>query len=152
VERRAAIAAEGSTVFALVNDFHRWNDWSPWAKIDPFMKQSYEGPESGQGAKYSWAGNDDVGEGKMTILESQAGQKIAIRLEFVKPFASTSLTSFVFRPDGRSTEVEWSMEGDNDFMGKVFSLVAGGMDKAIGPDFEKGLAQMKALAEKTAAR
>ncbi len=149
VERRISVSADPTAVFACINDFHRWDEWSPWAKIDPAMKQSFEGASAGQGAIYRWAGNDDVGEGSMTILESAPPSRIAIRLEFLKPFASTSRTTFQIRPDGASTQVEWAMEGENDFMGKLFSLVTGGMDKAIGPDFERGLAKLKVAAERS---
>lgn len=141
------MAAPPAQVFALINDFHSWNQWSPWAKIDPAMKATYEGSPSGPGAIYKWVGNSEVGEGVMTILESQPNERVKIKLEFLKPFASTNTTEFTIKPAGNQTAVEWTMEGNSDFMSKTYSLVAGGMDKAIGPDFEKGLTQMKAAAE-----
>jgi hypothetical protein len=146
VERSATINAPATTVFPLVNDFHKWDSWSPWAKLDPAMKTTFEGPAAGTGAMYSWAGNSQVGEGKMTITESRPSDLIKIKLEFIKPFAATNATDFTFTPSGNATNVKWTMAGDNNFIGKAFSLFMN-MDKMIGADFEKGLAQMKTVAE-----
>ena len=147
VVRSSTMAAPPEKVFAVVNDFHQWERWSPWAKIDPGMKTTFEGPPAGPGAVYSWAGNDKVGEGKMTITDSQPGQRVAIKLDFIKPFASTNQTEFAFQGDGGKTNVVWTMTGTNNFLSKAFSLFMGGMDKMVGPDFEKGLAQMKSTVE-----
>jgi hypothetical protein len=147
VSRTATIAAAPADVFALVNDFHNWDAWSPWAKLDPAMKTTHAGPVSGQGAVYSWVGNSDVGEGRMTITDSQPASRVSITLEFIKPFASTADTLFEFAPAAAGTTVTWTMSGDNNFLSKAFCLFMGGMDKMIGPDFEKGLVQMKAAAE-----
>ncbi|MGH9932366.1 MAG: SRPBCC family protein [Pyrinomonadaceae bacterium] len=146
VERSATIAAPASVVFAQVNDFRKWNAWSPWAKLDPAMKQTFEGASAGPGAVYTWTGNKDVGEGRMTITESHASDLVRIKLEFLKPFAATSATEFTFTPQGDQTAVKWKMSGENNFMAKAFSLFMN-MDKMIGGDFEKGLAQMKSVAE-----
>ncbi|MBI2685502.1 MAG: SRPBCC family protein [Acidobacteria bacterium] len=148
VSRSAEIAAPPADVHAIINDFHKWDGWSPWAKIDPNMKTTFSGPGSGQGASYYWIGNDQVGEGRMTIIESQPPQLVKIKLEFLKPFASNSITDFTVMPAGAGSKVEWTMSGESNFISKAFCLFMGGMDKAIGPDFEKGLTQMKALAEK----
>jgi Polyketide cyclase / dehydrase and lipid transport len=146
VERSTTINAPAPAVFTLVNDFHKWDSWSPWAKLDPAMKTTYEGAPAGTGATYSWTGNSQVGEGKMTIIESRPSDLIKIKLEFIKPFAATNATDFAFTPSGNSTNVKWTMSGDNNFIGKAFSLFMN-MDKMIGADFEKGLAQMKLVAE-----
>ena len=148
VERSATINAPAATVFPLVNYFHKWDSWSPWAKLDPAIKTTFEGPAAGTGASYSWVGNSEVGEGKMTITESHPSDMVKIKLEFIKPFAATSATEFTFTPSGNATNVKWSMSGDNNFIGKAFSLFMN-MDKMIGADFEKGLAQMKRVAEST---
>lgn len=148
VNRAAVINAAPAEIHGLINDFHKWEGWSPWAKIDPAMKTTYEGAPSGTGAIYKWVGNDQVGEGQMTILESQAPGLVKIKLDFLKPFASTSTTEFKIEPVGSGTTVSWTMSGESNFMAKGFGLFMGGMDKMVGPDFEKGLAQMKALAEK----
>jgi len=146
VERSATISAPPATVFAQVNDFHKWEAWSPWAKIDPSMKQNYDGAPAGVGAGYSWAGNSQAGEGRMTITDSHPSDLIKIKLEFLKPFAATDTTAFTFKPQANQTVVTWTLDGDNNFIGKAFGLVMN-MDKMVGADFEKGLAQMKSVAE-----
>jgi len=146
VARSASISAPALVVFAQVNDFHNWEAWSPWAKLDPAMKQTYEGPPAGTGAIYSWEGNKQVGAGRMTLTESRPNELVRIKLEFLKPFAATSITEFTFKPEGNQTAVIWSMTGKKNFMAKAFHLFVN-MDKMIGRDFEKGLAQMKATVE-----
>ena len=146
VTRTANIEAPPDAVFRQVNDFHRWESWSPWAKIDPAMKQTYAGAPAGAGAVYSWDGNNHVGQGRMTLTESRPNERIQIKLEFFKPFAGTNTAEFTFKPEGRQTVVTWSMAGKYAFMPKVFSLFMN-MDKMIGGQFEQGLAQMKSLAE-----
>jgi len=147
VTRSTIIDASPSTVFNQVNDFHRWEAWSPWAKMDPNAKTSYEGPASGPGAVFHWAGNKDVGEGSMTILESQPSDMIKIRLDFVKPFKGTNTAEFNFKPAGNQTAVTWSMYGKNNFIAKAIGVFID-CDKMIGGQFEKGLVQLKAVAEK----
>jgi uncharacterized protein YndB with AHSA1/START domain len=151
VARSATVSAPPEAVFAQVNDFHKWEAWNPWGKIDPAMKQSYEGAPAGTGAVYSWAGNKEVGEGRMTITESRPSDLIRVKLEFFEPFAATSMAEFTFKPEDNQTAVTWSMSGENNFMAKAIHLFMD-MDKMIGDQFEKGLADMKAAAETTAKR
>src|SRR3954462_3002240 len=99
VARSAVIAAPPAEVFAQVNDFHNWEAWSPWAKLDPAARNSFEGPSAGAGAIFKWSGNDKVGEGTMTLTESHPNDLIRIKLDFVKPFEDTSTTEFTFKPD-----------------------------------------------------
>jgi hypothetical protein len=146
VSRSAAMNASADKVFEQVNDFHKWDSWSPWAKIDPNMKTTYAGASAGVGSSYAWTGNDEVGEGKMTITKSQPSQQIGIDLEFIKPFEARNQTDFVFAPQGSSTNVTWTMTGIKNFLTKAFCLVMD-MDKMVGGDFERGLAQMKAVVE-----
>ena len=146
VTRSATIAAPAAVVFGQVNDFHKWDAWSPWAKLDPAMKQTHEGSPAGTGAIYSWAGNSQVGEGRMTLMESRADELITIKLEFLKPFAAVNTTGFHFTPEGPKTTVTWSMTGTNGFMAKAMCMFMS-MDKMVGGDFEKGLAQLKSVAE-----
>ena len=146
VARTATISAPAPAVFAQVNDFHKWEAWNPWAKLDPAMKQTYEGAPAGTGAIYTWTGNSQVGEGRMTLTESRPNELIRINLEFLKPFAATSTAEFTFRPDGQRTAVTWSMVGNLNFVAKVIHLFVG-MDRMIGANFEKGLADMKSVAE-----
>src|SRR5213594_4077960 len=115
VARTATIAAPAPAVFAQVNDFHKWEAWSPWAKLDPAMKQAYEGALAGNGAVYTWSGNSEVGEGRMTITDSHPNDSIKIKLEFIKPFAATNATDFTFTPQANQTNVKWTMSGDNNF-------------------------------------
>ena len=146
VERTAIVSAPARAVFAQVNDFHRWEAWNPWSKIDPAMKQTYEGSPLGTGAIYTWTGNNQVGEGRMTIIESRPSDLIRIKLEFFKPFAATNIEEFTFKPEGDQTAVTWRMTGKNNFIAKAVHLFVN-MDKMVGGQFEKGLAQMKSVAE-----
>jgi len=147
--RSATIAAPPAVVFEQVNDLHKWEAWSPWAKLDPAAKQTYEGPASGKGAAFSWAGNSKVGEGKMAITESRPNEYVRFQLDFLKPFKSSNIAEFSFKPEGNQTVVSWSMSGPCNFMSKAVGLFIN-CDKMIGGDFERGLAQMKAIAEANA--
>ena len=149
IERSAVIAAPAPTVFAQVNDFRNWEAWSPWAKLDPAVKNSFEGAPAGKGAAFSWAGNDKVGEGRMTITESRPNELVRIKLEFRKPFEATNTAEFTFRPEGERTAVTWSMYGHNSFISRAVFLFVN-MDKALGGEFEKGLVSMKSVAEASA--
>ena len=146
VERSITIAAPPENAFAQVNDFRAWPAWSPWEKLDPQMKRSHEGSPAGVGAKYAWVGNDQVGEGRMTIEKSEKPSIVGIKLEFLKPFEATNSTTFTFAPTPQGSKVTWAMDGENGFVAKAMSLFMD-MDKMIGADFEKGLASMKGIAE-----
>ena len=147
ISRSTTVNAAPAKVFSQVNDFHKWENWSPWAKMDPSMKTTYEGPASGAGASYSWAGNSKVGEGKMSITQVKPSEQVLIQLDFLKPFKASNLTTFDFKAESKTTVVTWTMSGKNNLFAKAMHMVMN-MDKMIGPDFEKGLAQMKAEAEK----
>ena len=146
ITRSATVNAPAAAVYNQINDFHKWEAWSPWAKIDPQMRVTYAGPRSGPGASYAWAGNSDVGEGRMTIIEAKQPELVKIDLEFIEPVASTSVTEFSLKPSGNATTVTWTMTTQNNFLGKAFSLVVD-MDKMLGSDFEKGLAQLRTVVE-----
>ena len=147
VERSLVISAPSEVAFAQVNDFKAWAKWSPWAKLDPQMAITYEGPEAGGvGATYAWKGNKDVGSGKMAITESKPGELVKINLDFLEPFPASNVTQFLFAKEGEGTKVTWRMEGKNGFLGKAMCLVMD-MDKMVGGDFEKGLADMKTASE-----
>jgi len=149
VERSITMAAPPEAAFAQVNDFHAWSKWSPWEKLDPNLKRSYEGPSSGTGAKYAWVGNKEVGEGRMTIEKATSPNEIQIKLEFLKPFQATNATTFTFSKTAEGNKTTWAMEGENGFMGKAFHLFMN-MDQMVGKDFEKGLASMKTAAQQAA--
>jgi hypothetical protein len=145
MSRSATMAATPVVVFNQVNDFHKWEAWSPWAKLDPNCKNSFEGPTSGKGAKFAWDGNKEVGAGNMEIVESAPNDHIRIRLEFVRPFAGVNDTLFTFKPIGDKTNISWTMSGKNNFIMKAFSLFMD-CDKMVGPQFEQGLASMETAA------
>ena len=146
VVRSITIVAPAPAVFAQVNDLRKWPAWSPWAKRDPTMRQTYEGPSAGVGAIARWDGNKQVGAGSTTITESRPSERIRITLEMLRPFAATNDVEFAFKPEGEKTAVTWSMDGTNNFLVKAVGLFMN-MDKMIGGDFEQGLAQMKSVAE-----
>ena len=147
VSRATTIAASREKVFPHVNDLHQWDDWSPWAKIDPQAKSTFGGPAAGVGASMAWDGNQKVGAGKMTIVDSQPSERIRIRLEFLRPFVATNMVEFTFQTEGPQTHVTWSMYGKNNFFLKVFGLVMN-CDDMIGKEYSKGLATLKAVAER----
>ena len=146
VVRSATIAAPPATVFEQVNDFHKWDAWSPWAKLDPACKNTFDGAAAGKGAIFAWDGNNKVGAGRMTVTESQPAEAIRINLEFLRPFKATNIAEFVFRPHGTGTEVTWNMFGKNNLLSKVFGLFVD-CEKMVGKDFEKGLASLKVITE-----
>jgi hypothetical protein len=146
VSRTATFAAPAPAVFAQVNELRKWKAWSPWAKKDPNAKESYDGPAAGTGASMSWAGNREVGEGRMSIVDSRPNEAIRFKLEFFKPFAATNTAVFEFRPEGQGTRVTWTMNGRNNFIGKAMCLVFD-MDKMVGGDFEQGLAGIRQIVE-----
>jgi len=146
ISRSTRMNATPLDVFAQVNDFHKWQEWSPWAELDPNAKATFSGAESGVGAGFAWAGNKEVGEGSMAITESRPGEVVRIRLDFLKPMKATNTAEFTFTPDGDQTVVTWSMFGTNNFMGKAVNLVID-CEKMVGDQFDKGLASMKAIVE-----
>lgn len=149
VERKAVVAAPPESAYARVEDFRRWAEWSPWERLDPAMKKTYDGPESGVGASYAWSGNAQVGAGKMTITDSDPPSRLGLQLEFIKPFAAECKTQFTFAPDPAGTEVTWAMEGTNNFVSKVFAVFMD-MDTMIGKDLETGLANLDTAARSNA--
>ena len=146
VARTATIAASAQDVFAQINDFHAWEAWSHWAKLDPAARATFEGPAAGKGAIFRWSGNDKVGEGQMTLTESRPVDLVRIKADFVRPFEGGNMTEFTLKSEGNQTAVTWSMFGENDFIGKAICLFVD-MDKMLGGDMEKGLSQMKAVVE-----
>lgn len=147
VKRTVTMRAAPEYIFPFINSFYRWADWSPWNDLDPHMKRTYEGPVLGVGSAYAWAGNDKVGEGRMTLEESRKDELVRIKLEFLKPYPAVNTTTLSITPgtDGTSS-VTWLMEGRYDFMGKAASLFMN-MDAVVGKDFEAGLARLRMLAE-----
>lgn len=146
VERTTTIAAPAEKVYAQIVDFHNWRAWSPWDDLDPDMQRSYSGADSGVGAAYAWSGNRKAGEGKMEITEAVEPSTVQIALDFLKPFKSSSTTTFNLKPQGDTTKVTWTMTGPKTLMTRVVGVFKS-MDKMVGPDFEKGLTQLKGASE-----
>lgn len=146
VTRTATVGAPPAVVHAMASDFNEWKKWSPWEKLDPAMQRTISEPSSGVGATYAWSGNSQAGSGDMAIKESVPGEKVGIDLHFIKPFESKTYTEFSFKPVGDSTAVTWTMSGPNEAISKVMGVFIS-MDKMIGGDFERGLAQLKELSE-----
>ena len=147
VQRAASMKAPPGKIFAVVNDFHRWTEWSPWEKLDPAMKRTQSGAPSGKGAIYEWQGNNKVGQGRMEIMESNAPRRIVIKLDFFKPFEAHNTAEFILTPQGdERTDVSWSMSGPTPFVGKIMHVFMN-MDKMVGKDFATGLANLKTVSE-----
>jgi polyketide cyclase/dehydrase/lipid transport protein len=154
VERTLAVAAPADLVFGVVNDLHQLAGvlvlfGSPWETLDPNMQKTFDGPAAGVGQSYAWSGNK-VGKGTMTIEESVAGQKVGMKLQFVKPMASTATCALTLTGTPSGSLVTWSMDGHHNFMGKAFGMFMD-MDNMLGADIEKGLARLKTVAEGTQA-
>ena len=153
VERTTIVKAEASVVFALINDFHQWTQWSPWEGLDPAMQRTYAGPDAGVGASYAWAGNKKAGSGSMVITESVPDERVVLDLAFLKPFKAQNVTTFLISPNAGASpnagevQVTWKMTGKKNLFFKIFGFIFS-MDKLVGKDFEKGLSQLKAAAEK----
>jgi uncharacterized protein YndB with AHSA1/START domain len=146
IERSTTIQAPPEKIAAYLTDFHQWTVWSPWEGKDPAMARTYSGAASGKGAVYGWEGNKNVGTGRMELLEVQP-QRVLIKLDFFKPFEAHNTTEFQLEPQGDSTKMTWAMFGPSNFMSKVMGVFMD-MDKMVGPDFEAGLAKLKAAVEK----
>jgi len=147
IERRAVINAPAERIFSVLSDFHQWGGWSPWETKDPDMKRNFSGAERGRGAVYGWEGDKNVGTGRMEILEANAPSKLAIKLDFFKPFEAHNTAEFTMLPQGNATNVHWVMHGPATFMSKVMGVFMN-FDKMVGKDFEAGLANLKKLTEK----
>ena len=147
VSRTTTIQAPADKIFPLINDFHNWPQWSPYEKLDPNMKRSMSGPANGVGAAYVWNGNSKAGAGSMEITESVPPSKIGIKLDFSEPMEGHDHTEFTLQPNGNATTVTWAMSGPMNYPAKVMSTFFS-MDKMVGNDFDKGLANLKAVSEK----
>lgn len=150
VERSTTIAAPAGQVFALLNDLHQWEKWNPYMKLDPTQTLTYGGPAAGVGASYAWKG-EKSNEGRAEILESRSPDFLKIQLDFIAPMKATNITEYTLKPVAGGVSLTWAMYGDNSFLGKAVARFAS-MDSILGKDFDRGLADIKALAEAEAAR
>ena len=147
IERSATIKAPPEKLYAQVNDLKAWTAWSPWERIDPALKRTYSGPQSGKGAAYAWEGNKDVGVGRMEITDAVSASTITIKLDFLKPFEAHNTAEFSFSRQGEATTVTWAMYGPSPYLSKLVGLVFN-MDRMVGGQFETGLANLKSITEK----
>lgn len=146
LKRSTTINASPDEVYAHLVDLHRWEAWSPWEDLDPDQQKDFSGPDSGPGAKVDWTGNRKVGQGSMEITRVTEPSNVTIDLEFIKPFKASNKTQFDLRPEGEGTEVTWTMTGELDLMTRIMGIVKS-MESMVGPDFERGLGQLKAAVE-----
>ncbi len=146
ISRKEIVQAAPSVVFPHVNDLRKWDAWSPWIELDKDVKNTFSGPEEGVGSALTWSGNDEIGEGTMTITESVPNELIVFRLDFIRPFPGTNSAEFSFEPHGAGTTVTWSMSGKSNFITKAVGLFID-CDKMVGGHFEKGLTTLKRVAE-----
>lgn len=147
VERSMTTTASPATVYGLVDGFKRFNEWSPWARLDPATKYTYSGPETGVGARMEWvSANPDVGSGSQEVIDVEPGRRVTNKLDFGMDNPTTATISLV--PEGTGTRVTWTLDTDfsGSLLGRYFGLA---LDRMVGPDYEKGLAQLKAVAEST---
>lgn len=147
VQRTVSIKAPPDKIFPLINDFKAWTAWSPYEKKDPAMKRSYGAVTAGKGATYGWEGDSNVGQGSMEIVEASSPNKVVIKLDFLKPFEAHNTGEFILEPKGDTTSVTWAIYGPSPYMSKVIGTFIN-LDNMIGKDFEQGLADLKAAAEK----
>lgn len=147
IERSTSIKAPPEKIFPLINDFHQWEAWSPWEKIDPAVKRGYSGAGSGKGAVYAWQGNKDIGQGRMEIIGSTPSSNVVIKIDFIRPFEAHNTIEFTLERQGDAAKVTQAMYGPSPFLSKLVGLFCS-MDKMVGQKYEEGLAGLKAIAEK----
>ena len=146
VERSLSMAAPPEAVYAVLNDMHRFHEWSPWEKLDPAMKVEFGGPATGVGSSLSWVGNKEAGEGRMTTTDATPPTSLTWKLEFLKPFQSENMVHFAIAPESGGSRVTWAIDGNNNYVSKVMCMFVS-MDAMMGKDFEAGLASLKQIAE-----
>ncbi|MGO4701993.1 SRPBCC family protein [Dyella sp. 2RAB6] len=146
IERTATIGAPPESIFPLIEDFHRWRTWSPYEERDPAMQRDYSGAPHGRGAIYAWDGNKQIGSGRMEIIEATPASRVAIKLDFFRPFKANNVAEFVLEPTTAGTRVTWTMSGASPFMSKLMGLVFN-FDRMVGKDFEVGLEKLRAVTE-----
>ena len=147
VERTATIKAPPEKIFPFINDFRAWPSWSPYEKKDPAMRRTLSGAAAGKGAVYEWEGDRNVGSGRIEIADAMPPSKVTIKLDMIKPFPTHNIVNFILEPKGQSTNVTWAMQGPVPFMAKIVHVIFN-MDRMVGGDFEAGLANLKAIAER----
>lgn len=147
VQRTASINASADKIHPLIADMHQFNTWNPYHRKDPAMKGTYSGPSAGPGAGFAFEGNKDVGKGSLKITEVAAPSRVAMELHMLEPMEGTNQIEFTLVPQGQSTQVTWAMRCTSPYIAKLMGIFIN-MDQMIGRDFEAGLANLKAVAER----
>jgi uncharacterized protein YndB with AHSA1/START domain len=147
IERTVSINAPPEKLFAIINDLHNWDSWSPYRKLDPSMQKTLSGSASGKGAVYEWDGSRKVGAGRMEIVESSPPSQVTMKLDFLRPFEAHNIAEFILEPKGGATDVTWALHGPTPYVSKLMSVFIS-MDSMVGGAFEEGLGNLKSLAEK----
>jgi hypothetical protein len=147
VSRTTTLAAHADVIFDQINDLHKWEAWSPWAKLDPNAKSSYDGPDAGVGTSMSWDGNRSVGAGSMKIIENRTNEFVKYQLDFLKPMKATNTAEITLKSEGENTTITWSMYGHSNFISKAMNLVFN-CEKMVGDQFNQGFANLKTIVEK----
>ncbi len=147
IERSAIIGAPPESIFPLIEDLRRWRTWSPYEERDPTMHRDYSGPTHGEGAVYAWEGDRRIGSGRMEIVEARPSERIAVKLDFFKPFKANHHAEFTLEPTTQGTRVTWTMHGRSPFMSKLMGLVFD-MERIAGADFEAGLERLRGVVER----
>jgi uncharacterized protein YndB with AHSA1/START domain len=147
IQRSLTIAAPPEKIFPHLIDYQRWQAWSPYEKKDPAMKRTFRGPATGPGAIYEWDGDKNVGMGRIEITEVSPNARLVFNLDMLKPFQAHNKGEFTLQPQGNATIVTWAMYGHTPYLAKILHVFCN-MDRMVGGDFEKGLADLKAVSEK----
>jgi Polyketide cyclase / dehydrase and lipid transport len=145
LQRQISINALPADIYPWINNLKNMNQWNPWSTQDVKSVIAYEGPEEGPGAVYTWAGGK-MGQGKFQIVDTKSPTQIDCRLLMIKPMAADNMVKFNLTPSSGPTTVTWSMSGKKSFVNKLMHTVMN-MDKMVGRDFDKGLANLKSLVE-----
>lgn len=146
VQRAMTINAPSEKLVGILTDLRRGAEWSPYEKKDPAMKKTFSGPASGPGAKLEWDGNKDVGAGSLTV-KNVTPSKVTLNLHMIRPFEGNNTVEYAFAPQGNATSMTWALHGPMPLISKVMCVFMD-FDKMVGADMERGLTDLKALAER----
>lgn len=146
ITRSTVIHAPPQKVFPLVSDLKAGQAWSPWEDLDPAMQRTFAGVDGAVGSSYHWSGNNEVGEGTMTLIDLQPDKMVKYRLNFLRPMEGENEVLYVLSDQNGDTHFTWTMTGKANFAQKAVCMFMN-MDEMVGSQFEKGLANLKQLAE-----
>ena len=145
--RKIFIGAAKAEVYGHVGSLQAYHTWNPWAQDDPTQEVTFGGEDGAVGSTMAWEGKR-TGMGIMTISEAKGPDTVTYDLEFIKPFKGQARARLTLSDMQGGTEVEWHYEGENAFIARVFAVFMN-FEKMIGGQYDKGLAELKELAEKS---